>query len=71
MRVYIAGPDVFRPDAPSWAESVRTLLANHGHQALIPLDGEEVTAAGIYRTNVDLIRSADALLANLTPMALP
>lgn len=67
MRVYIAGPDVFRPDAQSWAESVRTLLARHGHQALIPLDGEEVTAAGIYRNNLELIRSADAILANLNP----
>lgn len=69
MRVYIAGPDVFRPDAQSWAESVRTLLARHGHQALIPLDGEEVTAAGIYRNNLELIRSADAILANLNPFA--
>lgn len=67
MRVYIAGPDVFRPDAQSWAESIRTLLIRHGHQALIPLDGEEVAAAGIYRTNVEMIRSADAVLANLNP----
>ena len=67
MRVYIAGPDVFRPDASLWAESVHSLLARHGHQALIPLDGEEVTATGIYRANVEMIRSADAVLANLNP----
>ena len=67
MRVYIAGPDVFRPDAAHWAESVRTLLARHGHQALIPLDGEEITATGIYHANIEMIRSADAVLANLNP----
>jgi nucleoside 2-deoxyribosyltransferase len=67
MRVYIAGPEIFRPDAPNWAASVRTLLARHGHQALIPLDGEDVSAAGIYHNNVEMIRSADALLANLNP----
>ena len=67
MRVYIAGPDVFRPDAQSWAESIRALLSHHGHQALIPLDGKEVTATGIYRANIEMIRSADAVLANLNP----
>jgi nucleoside 2-deoxyribosyltransferase len=67
MRVYIAGPDVFHPDAAHWANSVRTLLARHGHQALIPLDGEEVTATGIYHANIEMIRSADAVLANLNP----
>ncbi len=67
MRVYIAGPDVFRPDAAHWANSVRTLLARYGYQALIPLDGEEVTATGIYHANIEMIRSADAVLANLNP----
>jgi nucleoside 2-deoxyribosyltransferase len=67
MLVYIAGPDVFRPDAALWADSVRTRLARHGHQALIPLDGEEITATGIYHANIEMIRSADAVLANLNP----
>lgn len=67
MRVYIAGPDVFRPDAAHWADAVRTLLARHGHQALIPFDGEGITASSIYRANIAMIRSADAVLANLNP----
>lgn len=67
MRVYIAGHDIFRADAAIWAESVRDLLACHGHQALIPLDGDEVTAGGIYRANIQMILSADAVLANLNP----
>ncbi len=67
MKIYLAGPDVFRPDALDWAENGRRLCAAHGHQALIPLDGVETTAAGIYHANIALIRSADAVLANLNP----
>ncbi|MBL0166427.1 MAG: nucleoside 2-deoxyribosyltransferase [Propionivibrio sp.] len=67
MRIYIAGHDIFRADAAIWAESVRDLLARHGHQALIPLDGDEVTASGIYQANIRMILSAEAVLANLNP----
>lgn len=67
MRVYIAGHDIFRTDASIWAESVRDLLARHGHQALIPLDSDEVTARGIYQANIRMILSANAVLANLNP----
>lgn len=67
MKLYLAGPDVFRPDAPAWAEAARQLCAAAGHCALIPLDGVETTASGIYQANIDLIRSADAVLANLNP----
>lgn len=67
MKLYLAGPDVFRPDALAWAEASRSLCAGQGHVALIPLDGVETTAAGIYQANIELIRRADAVLANLEP----
>jgi len=67
MKIYLAGPDVFRHDAQAWADSARSLLARHGHQALIPLDNEETTAEGIFKANLTLISDADALLANLNP----
>ena len=67
MKLYIAGPDVFRPDALQWAESIRALCRREGHQALIPLDGRQTTAVGIYRNNLRLIGDADAVLANLNP----
>ncbi|MBS1227401.1 MAG: Nucleoside 2-deoxyribosyltransferase [Proteobacteria bacterium] len=65
LRVYLAGPDIFRPDAVAWAAAARELLAAHGLQALIPIDGEETTASGIYHANLAMIRSADFVLANL------
>ena len=67
MKLYLAGPDVFRPDALQWAEHVRALCRGAGHEALIPLDGKQTTAAGIYRNNLRLIEAADAMLANLNP----
>lgn len=67
MKLYLAGPDVFRPDALVWAAEARDCCAAAGHVALIPLDGVETTASGIYHANIDLIRSADAVLANLNP----
>lgn len=67
MKIYLAGPDVFRPDAAAWAIQAHAQCAAAGHQALIPLDGVETTARGIYQANIDLIRSADAVVANLNP----
>jgi nucleoside 2-deoxyribosyltransferase len=67
MKLYLAGPDVFRQDASAWALAARQRAAAAGHQALIPLDGVETTAPGIYHANIALIRAADAVLANLNP----
>ena len=67
MRLYLAGPDVFRPDAQAWAEEARALCTRFGHQALIPLDNEETTAPGIYHGNIAMLRSADGIIANLNP----
>lgn len=68
MKIYLAGPDVFRPDALQWAEAARKACRQAGHEALIPLDGVETTAAGIFNANIAQIRAADAILANLNPL---
>ena len=67
MKVYIAGPDVFRLDVEAWAASARALCAARGLTALLPIDGLESTAEGIYRANRTLLASADAMVANLNP----
>lgn len=65
MRAYLAGPDVFRPDALAWAEAARALCRAHGVEALIPLDGNASDAVGIYQQNIAMIHAADVVLANL------
>ncbi|MCX7166732.1 MAG: nucleoside 2-deoxyribosyltransferase [Rhodocyclales bacterium] len=67
MKLYLAGPDLFRPDVLEWAERVSVLCRREGHQALIPLDGTQTDAGDIYRNNLRLIGEADAVLANLNP----
>jgi nucleoside 2-deoxyribosyltransferase len=67
MKLYLAGPDVFRPDAESWAASARALCAAAGHQALLPLDQQAATAAAICANNLRLIAEADCVVANLNP----
>lgn len=67
MKIYLAGPDVFHPQARARADAARALLAAHGHVALLPLDNEASTAVGIYRANLELIAAADAVIANLEP----
>lgn len=65
MKAYLAGPDVFRPDVLVWAETARALCAAREIEALIPLDGDASTPAGIYAQNIVMIRAADVVLANL------
>ncbi|ANN64976.1 nucleoside 2-deoxyribosyltransferase [Bordetella bronchialis] len=72
--LYLAGPDVFRPDAVAHGERLKALCAEHGLQGLYPLDkagpahlsGRHL-AAWIYRANIALIGRADGVLANLNP----
>ena len=70
---YLAGPDVFRPDARERGAALKALCARCGFEGLFPLDqdvpahlvdpGEQ--ARWIYRANIALIERADAVLANL------
>ena len=73
--LYLAGPEVFLPDAVEIGERKKRLCASYGFEGLYPLDGSlaEEIAAGlpldrrIYRQNLALIRRADAGVFNLTP----
>lgn len=72
MTIYLAGPDVFRPDALAHGQALKALCAEFGHRGLYPLDhalpaglaGAEA-ARWICEANCALIRQADVVLANL------
>lgn len=72
-RVYLAGPDVFFPDAPARGAALRALCAEFGFEGLFPLDAPlpadaaapAAFARRIFEANLGLIRRADAVLANL------
>src|SRR5690625_189812 len=66
-KVYLAGPDVFASDAAERAEQHKSLCRMHGFEPLHPVDQVEPTAQSIYQHNAELIRQADAVIANANP----
>jgi nucleoside 2-deoxyribosyltransferase len=76
MKIYLAGPDVFLPDAVEFGRRKVELCARHGLAGLYPLDNViDLAAAGaslqIYRGNEAMMNEADAIIANLTPFRGP
>jgi nucleoside 2-deoxyribosyltransferase len=72
--VYLAGPDLWFPDAELHAHRKRELCAAAGFVGITALDSvlvetepSEAMAREIYADTVSKIRQADAVVANLTP----
>lgn len=76
MKIYLAGPDVFLPDALQIGRRKAELCADHGFAGLFPLDNAVALAAHdaslqIFRGNEAMMNEADAIIANLTPFRGP
>jgi nucleoside 2-deoxyribosyltransferase len=79
MKVYLAGPDVFLPEAAAMAAEKKRLCARYGLEGVFPTDPRPDPAAdaapdpwyAIYLRNEAHIRACDALVANLTPFRGP
>jgi nucleoside 2-deoxyribosyltransferase len=71
MKIYLAGPDVFRPDAFEWADTVRELCRSYGFEPLLPVDHDETVPDRIFQANINLIRKAQVVAANLDPFRGP
>ena len=75
-RIYLAGPDVFLPDALDVGRRKADLCTRHGLTGLYPLDNAIDLAAKdaslrIFRGNEAMMIEADAIIANLTPFRGP
>src|SRR5450432_1091316 len=71
-KIYLAGPDVFLPDAVEVGRRKVALCRRHGLSGLYPLDNAVDLAARdaslkIFRGNEAMMNEADAIIANLTP----
>jgi nucleoside 2-deoxyribosyltransferase len=69
-RIYLAGPDVFRPDARDHFVRLAAACEALGLAALLPADGNEELSAEapekrIYEANMLRLRGADGVVANL------
>ena len=76
MKIYLAGPDVFLPDAVDIGRHKVELCARHGLLGLYPLDNAIDIAAQdaslqIFRRNEAMMNEASAIIANLTPFRGP
>jgi nucleoside 2-deoxyribosyltransferase len=75
MKVYLAGPDVFLPDAVEIGRIKVELCTRYGLTGLYPLDNAVDAAArdslSIFRGNEAMMIEADAIIANLTPFRGP
>ena len=76
MKIYLAGPDVFLPDAIEIGRRKAAICTRHGVRGLYPLDNAvDLSAAGaslaIFKGNEAMMDAADAIIANLTPFRGP
>lgn len=79
IRAYLAGPDVFLPEAVAVGTRKVEICRKHGIAASYPLDpaldltglAPSEAAARIFHANTALMRGADVILANLTPFRGP
>lgn len=75
-RIYLAGPDVFFPNAVEQGETKKRMCAEFGFEGVYPLDNAvrstehlppQDVARRISEGNEALMRSCDLLIANCTP----
>lgn len=77
VKAYIAGPDVFYPNAQDLANNARMVAARHDIEALIPIDNEIKSGKpadmsnAIFKANVKMINEADIVIANISPFRGP
>jgi len=72
-KVYLAGPEVFLPDAAALGAQKKDLCERYGFTGLFPFDTEggavpigDRADRAIYRANVALMRDAGCAIVNLT-----
>lgn len=77
-KIYLAGPEVFLPNATEIGRRKKDLCAEFGFVGLFPFDNEvSESPVGeridwmIYRMNLAMIRDADGAIFNLTPFRGP
>ena len=73
---YLAGPDVFLPNAVAHAARKVEMCRRFGLRGLSPLNEDAETAAtelevwqAIYEKDVAMMEKSDIIIANLTPFA--
>lgn len=64
-KIYIAGPEVFAPNAKAIGSRSEAICEKYGFVGLFPLDNMLTTSIDIYHANCALIEECDLVVANL------
>ncbi len=74
LKIYLAGPDVFKTDALVQGNYLKKLCRQYGFEGMFPLDNEILVegtpyevAKAIREANIELLKSCDIVMANLNP----
>jgi nucleoside 2-deoxyribosyltransferase len=73
MKAFLAGPDVFLPNAAANASAKIAICRGYGIHGIAPLDDASATLPAdqawrrIYRNDIEMMRECDIIIANLTP----
>ncbi|MGC9270029.1 nucleoside 2-deoxyribosyltransferase [Acidiphilium sp.] len=74
MKAYLAGPDVFLPNAAEHAARKIAIAARYGITGLAPLDDASTAAMSedeawraIFHKDIAMMEASDIIIANLTP----
>ena len=72
-RAYLAGPEVFLPDAVAVGEAKKMICAEHAIEGVYPLDepAPAFEAGPLFERCLALIDACDLVIANLTPFRGP
>ena len=77
QKIYLAGPEVFLPNALAIGDAHKRLCERYGFEGLFPLDNvitgdhPKGIAEAIQNANQMMIRSCDSVIANLSPFRGP
>lgn len=76
-KIYLAGPDVFLPNALAEGEKLKALCLAYGYEGMFPMDNVIIGATpleraqNIQKANVAMIHACDSVIANLSPFRGP
>lgn len=68
-RIYLAGPEVFLPNAKEEGRRLKKLCAEAGFVGCFPLDNQADTtcALDVYLADIKLLETCDIIIANMSP----
>ena len=77
IKIYLAGPDVFRENAVEHLNSLKELCSKYEFEGLAPLDniiivpeaeqGTPIHSNLIFKANLEMIKQCDVIVANIEP----